>query len=79
MNDYQREVIDQRHQQDIRDAQQWRQTHTSDPDPAPHITNVARPSLVARFIMATAQRIRGLLTANRQSVSRSIDTPVEFR
>jgi urease accessory protein UreH len=79
MNDYQRDMIHQRHQQDIHNAQQWRQTLTTDTNPAPHITNKARQSLLVRFIAATVQRIRRVLTANRQSVSHSIETPVEFR
>jgi hypothetical protein len=79
MNDYQRDMVNQRHQHDIHSAQQWRQTHTTDTEPAPHVINVARPSLLVRFIAATAQRIRRALTANRQSVSHSTETPVEFR
>jgi hypothetical protein len=82
MNDYQRDMINQRHQHDMHNAQHWRQAHTSHPDPAPQISIEARPSIFVRFIAATAQRIRRVFVNARQphaTATHRIETPGEFR
>jgi hypothetical protein len=78
MNDYEREMVNQRLQQDIRDAQQWRQAHSADTDPAPHVTSNAHSSFLARVIRRLFQFGRRVSVNESQpdpSVTHSVETP----